>query len=973
MRNVRLIRFVVALIVLANGYAMLAQQTKPPAANPQAVLVKNATLWTVGSKGTLAKGDLLVRDGKIAEIGTNISAPNGALVIDAMGKHVTPGLIDCHSHSAIRGGVNEGSNNITAEVRISDVVDPEDVGIYRELAGGLTAANLLHGSANSIGGQNAVVKLKWRSTHDAMIIPTAPPGIKFALGENPKRSNFSLPGLDRRYPMTRIGVEESIRERFLAARDYAREWEEYNRLSESEKALREPPRRDLQLEAIAEILSGKRLVHSHSYRQDEILALIRLATGFNFHIATFQHVLEGYKVADEMAEHGAGGSTFSDWWAYKLEAYDAIPYNGAIMSKRGVTVSFNSDSAELARRMNLEAAKAVKYGGLDEVDALKFVTLNPAKQLRIDDRVGSLEVGKDADFVIWSDHPFSVYTIAEQTWVDGVKEFDRQEDLSQRAAAERERATLIEQIKRGDKAVGTKKEPERPTAREAQRPGRQPAERPWSPSPEKPPREAAEKPWSETPATRPPARRDVRTTAPPPVAKPAEAAKPKRPIPPAQPVAYRDRLASTRGTFAIVGATVHTITRGTVQNGTVVFEKGKITAVGPGLAAPSGATVIEGRGKHVYPGIIAANTVLGLTEISAVSSSVDVSEVGAVNPNIHTEIAVNPDSELIPVTRANGITHVLTVPSGGSISGTSSLIRLDGWTWEDLTAGAPVAMHIQWPSFHTQRRRGFPRTLTQSEEDPVKARDKALRTIRQAFEDARAYRKAKDANGKSGARLAKADPVWEAMLPVLDGRVPVIVHASEIRQIKSAIEWAEEEGVRMILAGADDIWRVADLLREKKIPVIVTGVLSTPTREDEPYDAAYGVAAKLHAAGVKFCVASSGGTFDAPSTRNLPYHAGMAAAFGLPRDEALKAVTLYVAQILGVDRMLGSVEVGKSASLILTDGDPLEIRTKIFAEFIDGQPIKLEENKHHRLYVKYMSRPKLDAQPGEKGVVVGSH
>lgn len=908
-----------AVVAFVTITAVGTQDGARAQATPKIVLVKGATLWTEGSKGTISTGDLLIRDGKIAAVGANLSAPRGATVIDATGKHVTPGLIDCHSHSAIRGGVNEGSNNITAEVRIRDVIDPEDVDIYRELAGGLTSANLLHGSANAIGGQNAVVKLRWKSSADAMLIAGAPPGIKFALGENPKRSNFTIPGAERRYPATRMGVNESIRERFLAARDYAREWSEYNRLTDAEKGRREPPRRDLQLEALAEILSGKRLVHSHSYRQDEILALIRLAEDFNFHIATFQHVLEGYKVADEIAAHGAGGSTFSDWWAYKLEAWDAIPYNGAIMAKRGVIVSFNSDSNELARRLNLEAAKAVKYGGLDEAEALKFVTLNPAQQLRIDNRVGSLEPGKDADFVIWSGHPLSVYTLAEQTWVDGVKEFDRQDDLAARAAADQERAALTEKIKNWDK----KPSPATPGAGTPAPPGKTPA-------------------------------------------KSTEAAKSQRLMPSAQPVTYRDRLASLGGRVAIVGATIHTITGGDIENGTIVFEKGKITAVGAGVSVPMGATVVDGKGKHVYPGMIAANTVLGLAEIESVSGGVDTTETGVMNANIHTEISVNPDSELIPVTRANGVTHVLTAPRGTSINGTSALIRLDGWTWEDLTAGAPVAMHIQWPAFRVQRRRGVSITPVPSEEEQNRAREKALKTIRQAFEDARAYQKAKSADGKNGAKAIKSDSMWEAMIPVLEGRIPVIVHADEIRQIKSAIEWADQEGVRMILAGEGDVWRVADQLREKKIPVIVSGVLSLPAREDESYDSAYAVAAKLHAAGVTFCIASSGSMMDAPNTRNLPYHAGMAAAFGLPREEALKAVTLYPAQILGFGSILGSLEVGKSASVILTDGDPLEIRTKIFAEFIDGRRVALENNKHFRLYQKYMNRPKLTAVMGGK-------
>ncbi|HZN56401.1 MAG TPA: hypothetical protein VFB67_13875, partial [Candidatus Polarisedimenticolaceae bacterium] len=364
-------------IPLAAGAALAAAL----AARAETVLVRHATIWTEDARGTLVDADLLVRDGKIAAVGRGLSAPSGATIVDATGKHVTPGLIDCHSHTAIRGGVNEGSNNVTAEVRIDDVIDPRDIDLYRELAGGLTTAHLLHGSANSIGGQDAVVKLHYASTRERMLVPGAMPGIKFALGENPKQSNLRDPSRPQRYPATRMGVMESIRERFLAARHALDERAAFAKLSSREQAKREPPRRDLQLEAIGEILEGKRLIHSHCYRQDEILALIRTAEAFGVKIATFQHVLEGYKVADEIAAHGAGGSTFSDWWAYKLEAYDAIPFNGALMRDRGVVVTFNSDSDELARRLNLEAAKAVKYGGVPEGDALAFVTVNAARQL----------------------------------------------------------------------------------------------------------------------------------------------------------------------------------------------------------------------------------------------------------------------------------------------------------------------------------------------------------------------------------------------------------------------------------------------------------------------------------------------------------------------------------------------------------------------------------------------------------------
>ncbi len=884
----------------------LALVASPPATAPAAetksvspgtVLVRHATIWTQGPEGRLEDADLLVREGKILRVGRNLDAPSDAVVVDATGKHVTPGLIDCHSHTAIRGGVNEGSNNVTAEVRVADVIDPEDVNIYRQLAGGLTTMHLLHGSANTIGGQDAVVKLRWPADPDSMLVRGARAGIKFALGENPKRSNFQNPGAPQRFPATRMGVLESVRERFLAARDYRRTWEVYGKLSRKEQARREPPRRDLQLETIGEILDGKRVVHSHCYRQDEILALIRLADEFGIRVQTFQHVLEGYKVADEIAAHGAGASTFSDWWAFKLEAYDAIPFNGALMHERGVVVSFNSDSSELARRLNLEAAKAVKYGAVDEEEALGFVTTNAARQIGVDDRLGSLEPGKDADFVIWSSHPLSVYTVPEQTWVDGALQFDRQRDLLRREAVEKARAESIEKIRGGDAVPGPKTTPE------ASAPAASTSERPRA------------GPFS---------------------------------------LEYVDRLASAGAPVSIVHATVHTLgLAGTIENGTVSFRGGAIVEVGPGLPPLPDAKVVDARGRHVYPGMIAALSSLGLVEISSVAGSMDVSETGAIHPQIHSALAVNPDSELIPVTRANGLTHVLTVPGGGLISGTSALVRLDGWTWEDLAATGPAAMHVRWPSFRINR---SPAPGTPSEEDQKTERERNLKRIRETFEDARAYARARKER-PSGARF-ETDPSLEAMLPVLDGRVPLIVHADEIRQIRSALEWAEQEGVRMILAGAGDAWRVADRLRERGVSVIVPSVLSLPDREDEPYDTAYSVPAKLHAAGVRFCISTSEGGFDAANGRNLPYHAGMAAAFGLPVDVALKAVTLFPAEILGLGSRLGSLEVGKSASLIVTDGDPLEIRTRVLLEYIDGRPVALVENKHERLYRRYRDRPR---------------
>lgn len=404
------------------------------------VVFRDVTVWTCGEQGTIEKGDVLIIDGRIAAIGLDLDVPDDVVEVEGNGMHLTPGIIDCHSHMATDGGVNESGQAITAEVRIGDFIDCDDINIYRQLAGGVTTANILHGSANPIGGQNQVIKLRWGQLDEDMKFDLAPSGIKFALGENVKQANWG-DEYTTRYPQTRMGVEQIMRDEFHAAKEYHAAWETWNQRREGL-----PPRRDLELEAVAEIVNGDRWIHCHSYRQDEILALIRTLDDFGIQIGSFQHILEGYKVADAMARHGAMGSAFSDWWAYKYEVVDAIPHAGALMHEAGVVVSFNSDDRELARHLNQEAAKAMKYGGVSAEEALKFVTLNPAKQLRIDQYVGSIEVGKHADIVLWSGSPLSNLSRCEQTWIDGVKYFDRQDDLANRTLVFDMRQALIQKI-----------------------------------------------------------------------------------------------------------------------------------------------------------------------------------------------------------------------------------------------------------------------------------------------------------------------------------------------------------------------------------------------------------------------------------------------------------------------------------------------------------------------------------------------
>ena len=393
----------------------------------ETILIKNLTVWTSEDDGVLKNTDVLLKDGKIEKIGKNLKARN-ATKVDGTGKHLTAGIVDEHSHIAA-SAINEGAQNSSAEVTIEDVIDPNDINIYRNISGGTTSAQILHGSANPIGGRSAIIKLKWGENAEEMIYNNSPKFIKFALGENVKQSRYSN-GV--RFPQTRMGVEQMFTDYFTRAQEY-----------EAVKKSGKPYRKDAEMETLVEIMNKERFISCHSYVQSEINMLMKVAEKFGFNINTFTHILEGYKVADKMVEHGVGGSTFSDWWAYKYEVNDAIPFNAAIMHNAGVTVAINSDDREMSRRLNQEAAKIVKYGNISELEAWKMVTINPAKLLHIDDRVGSIKVGKDADVVLWSHHPMSIYAKVEKTIIEGKVFFDRNEDLKKRTAIKQEKSKLI--------------------------------------------------------------------------------------------------------------------------------------------------------------------------------------------------------------------------------------------------------------------------------------------------------------------------------------------------------------------------------------------------------------------------------------------------------------------------------------------------------------------------------------------------
>jgi imidazolonepropionase-like amidohydrolase len=443
----------IAAITLALTLTATAQE--------RVTLIRNATVLTV-TNGTIEHGSVLIRGTKIAAVGRDLAAPANARVIDATGMYILPGIIDSHSHTSVdEGSINEISLPNTGMVRIADVLTNEDISAYRQLAGGTTTALVLHGSANAIGGQSQIAKWKWGRPVSEWIVTDAPRTIKFALGENPKSANFRPPdGTPRQYPSTRMGVEEVIRKSFLDARDYMASWDEYDaRQKRGEAAI--PPRRDLLMETMADILRGKIDVHSHGYRADELLMLMKVADEMGFKVREFQHVSEGYKVAREIAAHGAGAGTFIDWWGYKAEVYDAIPYNVAMLVRSGVLTSVNSDSDELARHLNQDAAKAMKYGDLTEDEALRLCTINPAKQLRLDHRIGSIEAGKDADLAIWTAHPLSIYARVETTFIEGEIYFDRKTDLAARETLRREKDERLK--KEADAATADKKSDKKET------------------------------------------------------------------------------------------------------------------------------------------------------------------------------------------------------------------------------------------------------------------------------------------------------------------------------------------------------------------------------------------------------------------------------------------------------------------------------------------------------------------------------
>ncbi|MCW5940609.1 MAG: amidohydrolase family protein [Fimbriimonadaceae bacterium] len=894
-------------MALADGFPFeLEAHRKPKTVTNGNCLIRGARVLTA-TKGVIEKGDILVRNGKIEAIGPGLRAPGGFKVIEAEGKVVAPGIIDAHSHRA-SDGTNEGADSITAEVRIGDVLNLSALNVWQALASGHTSALILHGSANAVGGQSQVIKYKYNRPAEEAVVPDAPRMIKFALGENVTRKGGSTANTTR-FPRSRMGVEALYRRAFTEAREYRAAWDAYD----AKKAAGEfaaPLRRDLRLETLADILRGKVWVQCHSYRSDEMLMMVRLSQEFGFKIGAMQHALEAYKIAPELAAAGVGVSIFVDNWSFKQEGYDSIPFNAAICAAAGVNVSINTDGLAGTTALNIDAAKTMRFGGFTEEQALRTVTINPAKELGIDHRTGSIEVGKDADLVLWDGHPLSVYSRCAMTLVEGEVYFERRD------------------------AFGVDRSSTTKTVLDAK-------------------------------------------------SNKAEAALPPK-----------------AKAYAIVGATVHRVSGPTIVGGTVLVRDGRIEAVGERVPIPADATRIEGAGLHVYPGFIDAGTTIGLSEISGINVMVDNAEMGSFQPDLDALTALWVESAHYGPARYNGVTNVFTRPTGGIIAGQGAMIHTDGYTVEQFGLQRKAALYVNLPG--GAARFGPPDLccdvvdaswlLGLGGSDPVDAghdhagkptigtdalTDEQLRAFYDMLGGAMpqqppAAPQTGPTAGELDAYLDKAlayfelrkkepstptDLRYEAMGPYLRGERPVVLTARNAASIRNAVAFAKKYKLKAILAGATEAWKEAALLKEAGIPVLIppagesTLGANTPDNAWDPYDTPYAIPGLLAKAGVKFAFQSGSSS----ETMNLPCRVGQSCAYGLKPEDALRALTLSAAEIFGVADRIGSIDAGKVANLIVTDGDPFEMTSTVRYAFIEGTPRSMS-TKHTMLRDKYLGR-----------------
>jgi len=827
------------------------------------VLIQNARILTA-TRGTIERGSILVRNGKIVAVG-DVAPVSGVTVIDATGKVVAPGFVDTHVH---RGSetTNEGSDAIVAEGRMRDVLNSELKNVWQALASGETTGMLLHGSANPVGSESVVIKFKFGRNPDELPISDAPRQIKFALGENVTRAGLPT---SVRFPRTRMGVEAVYRRAFAQAQDYRKAWADF-RAGKKETA----PKRDLRLDTLADILDRKVWVQCHGYRADELLMLARLGKEYGFKVGALQHAVEAYKIAPELAELGVGVSIF-DAYASKLELYDGIAaHASAVLHPAGVLTSYHTDGTSGTTAINLNAAKAMRHGGLTEQQALQLVTINGARQLGIAHRTGSIEVGKDADLVIWNGHPLSVYSRVETTLIEGEVYFQARDAFG----------------------IG---------------------------------RNARYKAVLEPPVYLP-----------------------NPPVPPAAPA------------YALVGGTVHPVSGPTLNGATVIVRGGRIAAIGRNIPVPADAHRIDARGLQIMPGLIDAWTAIGLTEFGQVGQATDARELGTFQPDLVAATAINVQSAHIRVARAQGITTVLTAPTGGPLAGQASVLKLDGGSREELTLRAKAGHVVAWPSTTGPRAFdiGAEEVFELHTDCEEQSHDHAMGGGAQgppgaATASAQQLDEFIEAAAKYGRTPGLRNPIFDAVQPLFRGEGRVFVRARTAASIRDAVAYAKKRRWNIVLVGAADAWKEADLLKKEGISVILEAparsllTANVTVNDWDPYDTPYVTAGLLHRAGIPFAFM----TDSFSEVMNLPHRAGSTIAYGLPWDAALKALTLDAATILGVADRVGSLQPGKDANLLVTQGDPFELNSAVRYVFIGGKPIPLQ-SKHTELRDQYLAR-----------------
>lgn len=879
-----------------------AADRKPALRTSGDCFIRAGRILTV-TKGVIKDGQILVRNGKIVAVGTNLTVPMGVPVIDARDQVVMPGIVDAHVHRGI-DSTNEGAEAISAEVRIADVLDSDSLTWWQALASGETSGLALHGSANPIGGQSVVIKFKYQRPVKEAIFPGAPRMIKFALGENVTRMNGGgNPTGPGRFPATRMGVEAVYRRAFNDARAYMATWDAWNK-SDRKTA---PPRKDLRLDTLADILNRKIWVACHSYRADEIAMMARLSKEFGFKIATMQHALEAYKVAPDLARMGVPVSMFMDMWSFKLEGYDSIPAGPVICAKAGVLTSINTDGVSGTTALIFDAAKLVREG-LTPDEALRTVTINPATQLGINQRVGSIEVGKDADLAFYDGHPFNVTSKNTLTMVDGEVLFARRDAFKVGASPDR---SLDLQTISG-------------------------------------------------PALLP--------------------------------------LPQPSRSYLLTGGTVYPVSGPPIVNGEVLLNNGKIAYVGP--ANPrnraSGTVVVNIKGKRLYPGLIDGGGAYGLSEIAGIRQMQDLTEAGDFQPDLIAATAVQNASAHFGPVLCNGLLTVATRPAGGLIPGQAALLRSWAWSSESMTINKRLAMQFNIPTAFrtggfagpggacacfgmtlkdvldgmTQEqwdRENDPNHVHEEEEEvgpmmqdrqrPPRPDAAELTGRLKVLDDYLASVKTYMESRRTKPATTRIDLRMEAMIPVLQGKELVFMRTRSVASIRSAIALSSKYKLKGILVGANEAWRIAPEVKKSGLPVLINpaGAVDLSANDVsqpyDPYDTPYVVPALLQRAGIKFAFQSD----DNAMSMNLPSKVGMSTAYGLSNAQALRALTLSSAEILGCASELGSLDVGKRATLIVTEGDALGATSRVQLAFIDGRPVELK-SKHTLLRDTYMKR-----------------